>query len=126
MDYRILNLGKYYNAKIKWTVCGKVANLQEASYHTTEKFVLYDEELCETGVKFWMLKDIDGVYYNLPLPPGYVLVKGIIWVRMYIFFDVKEISHCGSGEDYFFSHLQEYPISLMLLNCPSVLAEIPD
>ena len=20
-------------------------------------------------------KDIDGVYYNLPLPPGYVLVK---------------------------------------------------
>jgi len=91
MDYRILNLGKYYNAliqKLNGLYVVKLITQEAGSYHTTEKFVLYDEDFVKRG-EILDAKDIDGVYYNLPLPPGYVLVKRDYMGKDVYLFDVK-------------------------------------
>jgi hypothetical protein len=77
MDYRILNLGKYYNAliqKLNGLYVVKLITQETGSYHTTEKFVLYDEDFGKRA-EILDAKGIEGEYQNLRLPSGYVLVK---------------------------------------------------
>lgn len=63
MDYKILNLGKYYNAltqKFNDSYVVKLISQEAGSFKTTDKYVIYDKDFVKRQ-KFWMLKTLEAV-----------------------------------------------------------------
>jgi len=91
MDYKILNLGKYYNAltqKFNDSYVVKLISQEAGSFKTTDKYVIYDKDFVKKA-EILDAKDIGGEYNNLPLPPGYVLVKRDYMGKDVYLFDVN-------------------------------------
>lgn len=89
-DYKVLNLGKYYNAmtqKINGYYVVKLITQIPNSYTTTEKYAIYDKDFIKRA-EIEDAKDIKGEYNQLPLPPGYLVVFKDYGGKDFYLFDV--------------------------------------
>lgn len=89
-DYKVLNLGKYYNAmaqKINGYYVVKLITQIPGSYTTTDKYAIYDKDFVMRA-EIEGAKDIKGEYQNLPLAPGYLVVFKDYGGKDFYLFDV--------------------------------------
>lgn len=91
-DYKVLSLGKCYNAlteKINGYYVVKLIAQIPGSYSTKDKFAIYDQDLIKRA-EVADAVEIDGEYNKLPLAPGYLVVFKEYGGKDFYLFDVMK------------------------------------